>query len=146
MARIHNAGTAFVHVRRGDYAKLVGDDGLLTVAYYQNAASLLHDLTGEDLRWLVFAEDADWAKTHMGFLGDWDLVEYTSPDRDIEDLQLMAACDAGIMANSSYSWWGAALGDRPDRPVIAPDRYWNRADSETTDWVLPSWTPIPAWT
>ena len=136
--------TAFVHVRRGDYTELMGECGLLSPGYYQRAAAALTGAAG-NLSWLVFAEDADWARTNLGFLGDWTLAAYESPDRDIEDLHLMSACRAGIVANSSYSWWGGALGDRPDRPVVAPATYWNRPETGLEEWALPGWQRIKGW-
>jgi hypothetical protein len=142
--RIARRPTGFLHIRRGDYAALVGDAGLLPPDYYHRAARAL-DASDRGWHWLVFAEDEEWARRNLGFLASWEIVSYDSPDRDIEDLRLMAACDAGIMANSSYSWWGAALGDRPGRPVIAPDRYWDRPQAETRHWVLPGWRTVPAW-
>ncbi|MBE2179412.1 MAG: alpha-1,2-fucosyltransferase [Chthoniobacterales bacterium] len=143
--RIQSRQTCFVHVRRGDYAELVGDSGLLPVEYYRRAAATVTDRLGEDVQWIVFAEDHAWARQNMGFLPGWQLVDYASDQRDIEDLQLMAACDAGIIANSSYSWWGAAMGDRAGRLIIAPDRYWNRGGADTTAWRLPSWQAVTAW-
>lgn len=142
--RIAHRPTGFIHVRRGDYAALVGDAGLLPLDYYRRAVSTFED-SGRGWHWLVFAEDEDWARGNLGFLASWEVVSYDSTDRDIEDLRLMAACDGGIVANSSYSWWGAALGDRPGRTIVAPDRYWNRPGSETRHWVLPGWRTVPAW-
>jgi hypothetical protein len=137
--------TGFIHIRRGDYTSLVGDSGLLPVDYYRRAVRAMEDATGGGIHWLVFAEYETWARQHMAFLPEWQLVDYDSPDRDIEDLQLMAACNAAIIANSSYSWWGSALGDQPGRPVIAPDRYWNKPGASTDAWVLPSWLSVQAW-
>lgn len=143
--RIQSRQTCFVHIRRGDYAELVGDSGLLPVEYYRRAASVVTEHFGGDVQWIVFAEDHAWARQHMDFLPGWQLMDYESCQRDIEDLHLMAACDAGIIANSSYSWWGAAMGDRAGRPIIAPDRYWKRDGTDTTAWRLPSWQAVTAW-
>jgi hypothetical protein len=145
MHALQGRKTGFIHIRRGDYASLVGDSGLLPLDYYRRAVRALENVTGGGIHWLVFAEDEAWARQHMAFLPEWQLVDYDSPDRDIEDMQLMAACNAAIIANSSYSWWGAALGDQPGRPVVAPDRYWNRPGAGTDAWVLPSWLSISAW-
>lgn len=140
--RIRRRQSGFIHIRRGDYTTLVGETGLLPGQYYENAVERIGD---SGLHWFVFSEDGDWARSNLGFLRSWELVNYESGNRDTEDLQLMAACDAGIIANSSYSWWGAAIGDRRDRPIIAPDRYWRTADWTTREWVLPNWKVIEAW-
>jgi len=144
IARTKTGRAGFIHIRRGDYAKLAGENGLLPVEYYRRAARAMAE-KGEKRHWLVFAEDETWARQHMGFLSDWELVSYQSANRDIEDLLIMKACSAGIIANSSYSWWGAALGDRPGRPVVAPEKYWRYARFTSEDWRLPAWLSVEAW-
>lgn len=134
--------TGFIHIRRGDYVSLAGDTGLLPIGYYEKAVQALGD---SGWHWLVFSEDEGWTRQNMGFLPSWELVSYESENRDIEDLRLMAACKAGVIANSSYSWWGAALGERPGRPIVAPNRYWNRDGSGVDDWVLPGWRTVEGW-
>lgn len=141
---IRRRRTAFIHVRRGDYSALMGDSGLLSEGYYRRAAAVLAGELGAP-SWLVFSEDADWAQANLGFLGDWQLAGYDSPDRDFEDLRLMAACQGGIVANSSFSWWSGALGDDPGRPIVAPESYWNRPGTGLEDWALPGWRRVPGW-
>jgi hypothetical protein len=141
-SRIAMRKTGFIHVRRGDYASLAGDEGLLPLEYYKTALTLFGNSTWH---WLVFSEDEEWARHALRFLPSWELVTYPSANRDIEDLLLMAACGGGIIANSSYSWWGAALGDRPGRSIVAPDKYWNHGGSDVSDWILPGWRTIEAW-
>jgi hypothetical protein len=141
-SRITRRETGFIHVRRGDYSSLVGETGLLPLEYYKRAVDTFGNF---GWHWLVFSEDEEWARHNLRFLPSWDLVTYQSENRDIEDLLLMASCGAGIIANSSYSWWGAALGDRPERPIVAPDRYWNRNGADVTDWILPRWRTINGW-
>lgn len=145
MDKIRRGTSVFLHVRRGDYAWTAGEQNLLPASYYHRAAEILKSHLGHEISWFVFAEDDEWARANLGFLPHLALVDYDSPDRDWEDMQLMAACGGGIIANSSFSWWGAALGDTPERLVIAPDRYWNREGADTRAWVLPGWRTIPAW-
>ena len=141
-SRIARRQTGFIHVRRGDYCSLVGETGLLPLEYYKRA---VENFKGSGWHWLVFSEDEEWARRNIGFLPSWDLVSYQSENRDIEDLLLMASCSGGIIANSSYSWWGAALGERPERLIIAPDRYWNRESSGVGEWILSGWRTIDGW-
>lgn len=141
-SRIAMQQTAFIHVRRGDYASLMGEAGLLPLAYYKTALKLFGNSTWH---WLVFAEDEEWARHAMRFLPSWELVTYQSANRDVEDLLLMASCRGGIIANSSFSWWGAALGDHPKRPIITPDRYWKDSNWNADSWALPNWVQVRAW-
>ena len=137
--------TGFIHVRRGDYVSFMGEDGLLPASYYSRALLKMRDIGKEVGHWMIFAEDLDWARANLSFVPNSEIVHYRSASRDIEDLMIMKACSAGIVANSSYSWWGAALGDRPNQPVVAPDRYWNQPDSSLSDWLLPNWDQVQAW-
>jgi hypothetical protein len=141
-SRIAGRRTGFIHVRRGDYTTLVGDAGLLPLTYYKEA---IKSFQTTEWHWLVFSEDEEWAQHNMRFIPSWELVTYQSENRDVEDLQLMALCHAGIIANSSYSWWGAALGDGPGRPICAPNKYWNRVGADIADWTLPSWRTLDGW-
>jgi hypothetical protein len=141
-SRIAQRQTGFIHIRRSDYCSLVGETGLLPLAYYEKAVEYF---AGSAWHWLVFSEDEEWARHNIGFLPSWDLVAYQSENRDIEDLLLMASCEGGIIANSSYSWWGAALGDRAQRIIVAPDRYWNREGSGNGEWTLPGWHTVEGW-
>ena len=89
-----------LHVRKGDY---LGHNGFfvdLPVGYYTEAMSLTRG------PYLVFSDDIDWCRANLP--GDCLFMEH---NRDYEDLFLMAACDEHIMANSTFSWWGAWLGN-----------------------------------
>jgi Glycosyl transferase family 11 len=88
-----------VHVRKGDYLTHNGFFVDLPVAYYAEAMSL----TGGP--YVVFSDDIAWCRDNLP--GDCLFMER---NRDYEDLFLMAACDEHIMANSTFSWWGAWLG------------------------------------
>lgn len=142
MLRIAQHKSGFIHIRRGDYTTLVGEAGLLPVEYYRDAVEAVG---GSGWHWFLFSEDEEWSRHNLKFLSSWELVSYDSKNRDIEDLLLMASCQAGIIANSSYSWWGAALGERAGRSVVAPDRYWNCANSDVRNWILPGWRTVPGW-
>jgi hypothetical protein len=145
IARAKSKNTGFIHVRRSDYIHFMGENGLLPVSYYSRALAKLQEGGTRIDHWMIFSEDADWSITNLGFVPNAEIVDYQSTNRDIEDLMIMRACSAGIVANSSYSWWGAALGDRRDRPIIVPDRYWKNSDWSATHWALPEWYQVNAW-
>lgn len=145
IARAQTHETGFIHVRRGDYIHFMGEKGLLPVSYYSRAFTKMQELGRRGFRWMIFSEDSDWARDNLSFIPNAEIVDYQSIDRDIEDLMIMKACSAGIIANSSYSWWGAAVGDRSDRPIIAPDRYWANSSCAANSWALPNWVQVRAW-
>lgn len=89
-----------LHVRKGDYLNHDGFFVDLPVGYYTEAMSLTRG------PYLVFSDDIDWCRANL--TGD---CLFMQRNRDYEDLFLMAACDEHIMANSTFSWWGAWLGN-----------------------------------
>ena len=145
IAKASTINTGFIHVRRGDYIHFMGDTGLLPVGYYSRSFSAMQGLGKNINRWMIFSEDAAWAQANLSFIPNAEIIDYGSPNRDIEDLMIMKSCSAGIIANSSYSWWGAALGDRSDRPIITPDRYWKDSGWDSQGWALPEWIRVKAW-
>jgi|ERR1700693_602866 len=118
--RIHSDGknTVFIHIRRTDY--LIEPHrsfhGILSNDYYLDAVSSLQR-KNPDLKFYVFSDDKEFAKS---LLLDCTVVENTN---EFEDLYLMSLCQNAIVANSSYSWWGAYLGPDQRGIVIAPE-YW----------------------
>lgn len=145
IAKAEASNSGFIHVRRGDYIDFMGESGVLPVSYYSRALAKMSHAGKQVAHWMIFSEDNDWAKTNLGFVPNAEIVDYQSETRDIEDLFIMKSCSGGIIANSSYSWWGAALGDRQDRPIIAPDRYWADSDWQACGWTLPNWLQVNAW-
>lgn len=127
LTRIRSTRSIFLHIRRGDY--LGFGVPVLPASYYKNAtdAALALDPQAE---FYVFTEDYEWAKENLSFLSPVHFVNYASNSRDIEDLLLMAECQGGIIANSSFSWWGAALGSH-GREIWAP-----------STWTMPG-NPVP---
>jgi hypothetical protein len=122
----------FLHVRRKDYVGLQNVHGMPTLKYYSEALTQVpHGPV------YVFSDDIEWCR--QSFLGHgFHFVEGTTK---FEDLQLMKACRHAIIANSSFSWWGAWLGDcwQP-RTVIAPKQWFNPAAGiDDTDIVPARW-------
>jgi len=145
IAKADSNDTGFIHVRRGDYLHFMGEKGVLPANYYSRAIAKIQLKVKNIGRWMIFSEDLAWARANLGFVPNAEIIDYQSPDRDIEDLMIMKACSAGIVANSSYSWWGAALGDRPERPIITPDRYWKDSSWTADGWALPNWLQVQGW-
>lgn len=103
-----------VHVRRGDYAvpANAGLFHLLSARWYHDAM----DRFPAGSRFLVFSDDKPWCRTHLSGPG----LTYAEGGDDLGDLALMRACDHHIIANSSFSWWGAYLAEGANQQVIAP--------------------------
>lgn len=138
--------TASIHVRRGDYLDSPLYRGLCDVDYYSRAISALNSRLGESGRrvgrFLVFTNDPAWTAAHILPLLEGceaQLIDWHSGSESYRDMQLMAACHHHIIANSSFSWWGAWLNPRPDRIVVGPSRWLNREGCQfclPLDWLL----------
>lgn len=120
-----------VHVRRGDY---VGSSThpVCSRDYYQSAMAELRERL-PDPQFFLFSDDPQWCHEHLAGKGDV-VVSHNGAGTGHEDLRLMSLCDAHVIANSSFSWWGAWLG--APGPTIAPKRWF--ADDRDASAIVPA--------
>ena len=134
-----------VHIRRGDYVshpEFSKTFGFIGKQYYENACALIVKRIGS-CRFFVFTDDKDWVEQNMQLPGDTLFVKNTGADADLDDLHLMSLCKHHIVANSSYSWWGAWLGANRDKIVVCPENWFlNQPDWNTKDLRPDSWIKI----
>lgn len=123
-----------VHVRRGDYVTLPSAarfHGTLSMAYYQVAAQRIRERDGEPF-WVVFSDDIEWCRGALGFLGGNSLfVGHNQGADSWQDLYLMSLCQHHIIANSSFSWWGAWLSEQrgaQQQMIHAPAKWFAKTD------------------
>jgi Glycosyl transferase family 11 len=115
-----------VHVRRGDYLNhgTVEYHGILGEPYYREALARIETMAGQNAELFVFSDDAVAAEQVLSFVPRSRLIHVRgNPERPWEDMALMARCRHHVIANSSFSWWGAWLNRSPDKIVVAP-RAW----------------------
>ena len=134
LENIKNSNSVSLHVRRGDYLNLK-NIGVLDVDYYTKAVEYIIKNV-ENPTFYIFSDDLEWCKNSLGFLGDCIYVDRTQTE--IDDLKLMSSCRHNIIANSSFSWWGAWLNQNPKKNVIAP-KGWFLNDPESSKVILPDW-------
>lgn len=131
-----------VHVRRGDYFKprLVDSVVHLSPAWYAAAAGELVKRHGP-LEFVVVSDDPAWCRRHLQLPGETSIASADHPEDPLEDLALLSRCDHHIIANSTFSWWGARLAPSAGT-VVAPTEWW--LDPPMGREVLPeSWIEIP---
>lgn len=119
---IGSTASVSLHVRRGDYVSNPHTNavhGVCEVEYYCDAMKFISERIGAS-HYFVFSDDPEWARANLCFNGPVTFVQHNGAERDYEDLRLMSACRHHIMANSSFSWWGAWLAERPGQVVVAP--------------------------
>jgi hypothetical protein len=133
-----------LHVRRGDYVSNPLTNryhGTCDPEYYREAEATLQRRVGEFCLF-VFSDDPDWAEANLRFASSATILHHNGPERDYEDLRLMTLCRHHIVANSTFSWWGAWLCPDPAKIVIAP-KYWFREANYSTDDLIPeSWIRV----
>ena len=129
-----------LHVRRGDYIQNSENHFNLPIAYYEAALSKF-DATRNVI---VFSDDPVWCHDEGIFADDRFIISENEDNR--VDLCLMSLCDDFIIANSSYSWWGAWLSTNKDKTVIAPSQWFGKTgytkDHNTKDLIPNDWTII----
>ncbi len=134
-----------IHVRRGDYISNPVTNkfhGALSADYYQKA---IDKLKLDNVLFVFFSDDSDWVKHHLALTilndGNFIVVDCNSAGDSANDMRLMSLCQHNIIANSSFSWWGAWLNTNPGKIVIAP-KNWFVADMDTSDLIPDNWIQI----
>jgi hypothetical protein len=130
-----------VHVRRGDYVsdpKASEIRNVCTPDYYQRCVAHIAARVGRP-HLFVFSDDPAWVAANLRFDHPATLVSEVGASGEHEDLRLMSLCRHHIIANSSFSWWGAWLNPRQDKLVLAPRRWMNDPRADDQDWLPPDW-------
>lgn len=141
-SRLKEENSVSIHIRRGDYLAKVSLEvlGLITLEHYQNAIKLINSkMPGSSF--YFFSDDIQWVKENFKIPN----ATYVSGDiskNHLEDLYLMSQCKHNIIANSSFSWWGAWLNNNPDKIVIAPKNWFNEGPKDTQDLIPEGWLKL----
>ncbi len=128
--KIENSMAVSVHIRRGDYLDNEEAYGqICTEGYYRKAIDLMQEWYPEAV-FFIFSNDSrwvtEWIQREYGQKISFQIVEGTDEDTGYLDLFLMSKCRHHIIANSSFSWWGAWLNPDHEKRVIAPSRWHNQ--------------------
>lgn len=110
--------TCSIHVRRGNYVDRQNVHPLQSIDYYKQAISII----GEKTLFLIFSDDIEWCESNLNFIENKIFI---SGNLDYQDLYLMSMCNHNIIANSSFSWWGAWLNNHNNKKVIFPSLWFN---------------------
>lgn len=132
-----------IHIRRGDYLTNPNANkvhGVCPISYYKRAIADLREKK-TNLQFFVFSDDPQWAKENLAIEKDIIFIDHNTGDRSYLDMQLMINCRNHIIANSSFSWWGAWLSDDINKYVYAPKK-WFLVDIDTSDLIPKSWIRI----
>lgn len=129
------------HIRRGDYLK-EPEMCVCTPKYYEEAVIKMNQQVNPSL-YCVFSDDIGWCRQHLpSIVGDRKIVfvDWNKGNDSYRDMQLMTSCRHNIIANSSFSWWGAWLGQYNGKTVVAPKEW--TANNIINSPVCDNWTKI----
>jgi hypothetical protein len=141
---ITSSESASLHIRRGDYVSAMKINqiyGTCSLDYYHTAAKKLKGIIPE-IHLFVFSDDPEWARENLKLEVPITFIDHNGQDKDYMDLILMSLCHHHIIANSSFSWWGAWLCQNRDKIVFAPANWFKSAEKDTRDLIPDSWHKI----
>ncbi|OOQ58068.1 alpha-1,2-fucosyltransferase [Mucilaginibacter pedocola] len=133
-----------VHIRRGDYLlpAISGVHGVLPLSYYRTALGILKN-RHQNLSLFIFSDDIDWAQQHLDTFGlNTVFVEGNHGDESWKDMALMSACKHHIIANSSFSWWGAWLSTRGGEVLAPYNWFMPDVDFDINDIIPSHWSVV----
>jgi FkbM family methyltransferase len=116
-----NKETVSLHVRRGDYLQLSYFHTNIQNDYYSRALTYFPD----DILIVIFSDDINWCKSNLHYKNIHYVENIIIDDlpSDVIEMKLMSLCDNNIIANSTFSWWGAWLNKNEKKKIIAPSRW-----------------------
>jgi len=132
-----------LHIRRGDYVhdpKTNTVHGLCSLDYYQAATRHMSGAVDRPA-FFVFSDDIAWAKSNLKIGFPCHFIDHNQGPHSCNDMRLMSACRHHIIANSSFSWWGAWLNPRTDKIVVAP-KAWFANGTDVSDLFPKEWVTI----
>lgn len=115
---IKESNSVSIHVRRGDYLQHTHDFGLCSPCYYNDAIALI-EKNIERAHFFLFSDDIEWAKSNI-HCKNITYIDWNTGENSWQDMYLMSCCKHNIIANSSFSWWGAWLNSNVNKITIAP--------------------------
>ncbi len=130
-----------VHIRRGDYIsnpKTMEFHGVLGIDYYTRALNLIRKNV-KNPHIFVFSDDISWGRKNLKIDLPIQFIGHNGAEKDYEDLRLMSNCKHHLIANSSFSWWGAWLCENPDKVIYAPKKWFNAPGINAGDLIPDSW-------
>src|SRR5450830_1617387 len=133
-----------LHIRRGDYVSnshTAQYHGVCSLDYYRDAVRYLAERV-EHPHFYIFSDDHTWVQENLQIDFPMTLVQINSGDRGIYDMMLMKSCGHHIIANSSFSWWGAWLNPSSQKIVIAPQQWFKQSTNDTRDLIPAAWVRL----
>jgi len=143
---IQSSTSVCIHIRRGDYLGNTSYEGVCTEEYYSKAIYRMSKEIGEDkdIIFYVFSDDKHFVNQFINKLNiKSKIIKHNFGKDSYKDMYLMSNCKHNIIANSSFSWWGAWLNNNPNKIIIAPEKWFPKRSKESYKDIVPnSWIKI----
>lgn len=133
--RLKDVNTVSVHIRRKDYLQNKNLGGICQKPYYDEAMNYMKDKLAKPV-FLFFSDDIEWCEREFGKTPENYYVDWNIGEDSFKDMHLMSLCKNNIIANSSFSWWGAWLNNNSEKIVIMPKQWTKFSDSTV---MSPGW-------
>lgn len=144
LEKIKKGQSLSIHIRRGDYitnSKAANTHGVCSVEYYKKAYYMMRERF-PDINVFIFSDDIDWVlSTFKPIIPNMTVVENTGIN-SFKDMFLMSNCQHHIIANSSFSWWGAWLNPSLDKIIISPKNWFLSVDKNENDLIPSNWLKV----
>lgn len=130
-----------IHIRRGDFLTNQVTNrmhGVCSIDYYHKGIENIANKI-DDPHFFLFSDDPIWVKENIILQYPTEYISHNSGKKSFEDLRLMSLCQHHIIANSTFSWWGAWLNSNPKKIIIAPKKWFNESSLDTKDLIPSSW-------
>jgi len=140
---INSCNSVSLHIRRGDYisdSKTAETLTLCSLNYYRKGIEYIAERV-DTPEFYIFSDDISWVKENLNVDFPCCYVDHNHDEQSFNDMHLMSLCRHHIIANSSFSWWGAWLNARRDKIVVAP-RLWFANGQEARDILPESWVQM----
>jgi len=141
---IESCQTVSVHVRRGDMvnnSEVAKVHGACDLEYYNKSIEYLNNKVNSHV-FIIFSDDIIWAQENIRTSNKTIFVDHNKDENAWLDMQLMSKCNHNIIANSSFSWWGAWLNRNENKIVVSPKRWFNSSKNNTKDLLPNSWIKL----
>lgn len=133
-----------LHIRRGDYVTNTHANdfhGTTSLEYYDSAIKAIYKHITEP-HFFIFSDDIEWTTQNLSIPFNATYINHNHGNMAFEDMRLMSLCKHNIIANSTFSWWGAWLNTNPNKIVIAPKTWFQDNTINTNDLIPGSWLRV----
>ena len=137
---IHATESVCLHVRRGDKVH-IPEVGACDLSYYEKAIAVVMERVAHP-HFFIFSDDAAWTREHVTTPAPSTYITHNTGRNDAEDMRLMSHCKHFVIANSTFSWWGAWLATNPSKLVISPSSYFADPNISMLDRIPEAWVQL----